>query len=190
VTVSDLALRRAQIEVHIAAERMERAQAVLDKRPFDMTRLRALEDELAGYDDAESEQHRRDVAASAKAAAERRATARKRIARLESTRLAAVKAAESAARGMTEALARVADISGEMTLAAQSIGMPIGALARNEIETRLSRYLATLLAPAPRWQYGVIEWNSLPQGTVPSWVEAERAAALPAIDALTKEQAA
>ena len=188
--MTDLGLRRAQIEAQIAAERMQRAEAVLEKRPFDMSRLRALEDELAGYDDAEAEQHRREAAASEEEAAARQATTRKRIAKLEATRLAAVTAAESAARGMAEALARVADISGEMTLAAQSIGMPIGALARNEIETRLSRYLATLLAPAPRWQYGVIEWNSLPQATVPSWVEAERAAALPAIDALTKEQAA
>ena len=41
-----------------------------------------------------------------------------------------------------------------------------------------------------RFPQPIVTTTSLPQATVPSWVEAERAAALPAIDALTKEQAA
>ena len=84
-------------------------------------------------------------------------------------------------------MATVIATSQEISRLAGEMGAspPLG-LARPEVETRLSRALAALLATPPTWQFGVLEWGSLPDA--PSdWVEADAAATARHIDALTKE---
>lgn len=178
--------RRAELEAELDSLRRARGKALVEGEPFDATSMRVVEDALQGLEDASAEMRRRDAAAAAAADAERKANARALIAEKNSIRHAALGLAETAARQMVVEMQRYIDATAEISkLAVAAGGTPPLGLARTDTETRLSRYLAALLVRPPLWQFGVLEWNSLPPAPA-DWNEAEGAISA-AIEALTKE---
>jgi hypothetical protein len=179
--------RRAALNAEAEQLRRKRGAALLDGRKFDEAPLRAVTDALDALDDVESESIRRRAAAAAATDAERKQHARALIADADSTRRTALGLAERAARAMVAEMATVIAAAQEIARLAAEMGAtpPLG-LARPEVETRLSRALAALLAPPPTWQFGVLEWGSLPDAPG-DWVAADAAATARHIDALTKE---
>lgn len=173
--------RREQLKARAENLRRARGAALLEGKPFDDAKIRSVQSEVDALDDAEREATRRDAEEAANAALTRRTAARSRLAETETERLAAVGALEKAAREMGESLRRVLSLSADISAAARGLGFARPAvLDRGEVERRLSRYIASVLASPPTWSMGVLEWGSLPP-TPDDWKEAERAVVAPHI---------
>jgi hypothetical protein len=182
---------RASLLDELGQLRHERGAAALDGRKFaDGPRIAAIESALAAQDDAEAVAREREIAVAHAAEAGRIATLRAAVAAANIGRLAAIANAQAAFDYCLGELGRAIDLTGKIRASGVALSGPSSlSLSHNEVERRISRWIAGALTGIGRiQQFGDLEWNGTPMPCT-DWHAAERDASDPAVALLLGDPA-
>lgn len=183
----DLHEWRANVRAELAEMEQGAVDAVLAGQPFDPGKIAAMQAEVAMVDAAEAEQSRRERVQEAEQREQGRVGARQALSASYDRYLAAVGAAETAARAMVANLATLQAEADAMTkLTITVAGQPPLALDPHALKSRHSRFIGALMNSlgTPN-HYGDLSWPSCPPDG--DWTEHARKAVGNSINSIIGE---
>ena len=177
----------ALLRNELAELRRARGAAALDGKPFDASRLTAIEAELAAAEDAEAESARRSHHAHEQTEDNWHSDLLARVDTLSAERTEALGRAEKACRDMAAAIKDFKDATKSLL----TVSGRLGASAPLQFdvsptERMLGRLIAGVLRTVSRSGagFGDIKWFTIPPEASGSWTDLDRAATGPIIKLL------